>query len=242
MCNRFTIDSNPIELAQTLDAIYEQGVFDFAAEITPRALTPGLTLRPDGRRVLHPMQFALAPLGSKVPFDPKRLLNNARIESFDKWPWQVPFRRFRCVVPLTSFREPCYWGEPAGEEVSFYPTEKSLLGVASIYTVWKDLNGSESRFTMSLLMRPACEYVMEHGHHRQPFFIDDAGWNAWMEPREQKPKELIELLHQHADEPALAYRVDREMAAAWKSRQKGNLVKRDEQLAEIDQMGHRFGI
>jgi putative SOS response-associated peptidase YedK len=90
---------------------------------------------------------------------------------------------------------------------------------------------------MTFLMRPACKYVMEHGHHRQPFFIAEAGFDQWMDPHARDPKESLAILRKYAHEPPLSYTLARHMAASWKSRQKGRLADRDEQLAAIDETG-----
>ena len=107
------------------------------------------------------------------PFDRKWPNNNARIEKYNSWPWKLPFQEHRCVLPLSEFREPCYWGETAGSEVYFKAESGEYLGVAGLYNVWKS-QGTEKFYTMTFLMRPASKYVMEHGHHRQPFFIEEA--------------------------------------------------------------------
>ena len=88
---------------------------------------------------------------------------------------------------------------------------------------------------MTFLIRPACEYVMENGHHRQPFFIADEGFDKWMEPRKRDPKESLNILREYAHKPPLEYRVERQMAASWKSRQKGRLADRNKQLAAIEE-------
>ena len=35
--------------------------------------------------------------------------------------------------------------------------------MAGLYNVWKN-TGAEKYYSMTFLMRPACKYVMEHGH------------------------------------------------------------------------------
>jgi putative SOS response-associated peptidase YedK len=105
-----------------------------------------------------------------------------------------------------------------------------------LYNVWKS-QGAEKFYSMTFLMRPACEYVMENGHHRQPFFIVEEGYDKWMEPRKRDPKESLNILRQYAHEPTLEYRVERHMAASWTGRQKSRLADRDEQLAAIDETG-----
>ncbi len=106
MCNRYNIDGNPREIAKAFSAHLVRE-FEFSPDINPRSLAPGILRKADGERELHPMQFALAPPGSKTPFDPKRAFNDARVESAEKWPWNIPFVRHRCIVPLSEFREPC---------------------------------------------------------------------------------------------------------------------------------------
>jgi putative SOS response-associated peptidase YedK len=110
------------------------------------------------------------------------------------------------------------------------------LGVASLYSIWKGPNG-EDLLTMSFLLRPASEYVMDHGHHRQPYFIEEAGFDAWMAPGTRDAKDSLAVLREHADEPPLEYKVARQMAASWKSRQKARLSERDKQLAAIEETG-----
>ncbi len=73
--------------------------FSWGAEVFPRAIAPGLWMNGDNQRELSPMQFAFCPPGSKTPNDPKRPLNNARIESCSKWPWATAFKKI-----VASFR------------------------------------------------------------------------------------------------------------------------------------------
>ena len=236
MCNRYTIRGTAAELIEHFDATLPTQ-FDLPTDdVVPGHLAPGLLLNRDGDRELVPMQFGLAKLGAPEPFDRKWPNNNARIEKYDKWPWKVPFQQHRCVVPLSEFREPCYWGETAGSEVYFKAVDADYLGVASLYSVWTSPDG-EDLVTMTFLLRPASEYIMEHGHHRQPFFIEEAGFDAWMEPGKRDAKESLAILREYAHEPPLEYKVARQMAASWKSRQKVRLAERDKQLAAIEATG-----
>ena len=64
------------------------------------------------------------------------------------------------MLPLSEFREPCYWGDTAGAEVYFKCTRNRYLGVAGLYNAWKT-TGAEKFYSMTFLMRPACKYVMD---------------------------------------------------------------------------------
>jgi putative SOS response-associated peptidase YedK len=79
--------------------------------------------------------------------------------------------------------------------------------------------------------------MMEHGHHRQPFFIQEAGFDAWMEPGKRAPKDSLAVLQEFVHEPLLEYQLARQMAASWKSRQKARLAERNKQLAGIEETG-----
>ncbi len=240
MCTRYTINGNAAEIAEALGAMV-QGEFEWEEEIFPRAIAPGLMLI-DGLRQLVPMQFALAKPGALQPFDPKFSYNNAKIENYRKWPWADPLKFRRCIVPLSQFREPCYWGAPGGKEVNFFSPADDYLGVASIYNLWRASKADEPLVTMSLLIRPASKFVMDHGHHRQPFFLDREAWDAWMAPGARTLQESAVLLRRNAYEPPLEYEVVRNMAPSWTARQAERVKKRDQQLAEIEQSGLRLGI
>jgi len=231
MCNRF---NTPTSVKAICEALRAQPVFDFElpGEVFPKSVAPAMVLSPDGLREIRPMTFGLVPHGKTPPYP----LNNTRIESRDKWPWKSPFEKHRCIVPMSSFREPCYWGSMAGKEVNFSAADGELLLAAAIFST-ANATGDQSAWSMSLVMRPGLPYVMEHGHHRSPFLLRAEGVDDWMNPESRSSDESLEILREHAAEPNLQVDVARDMAASWTKRQKGNVKKRDEQLAEIDTVG-----
>lgn len=234
MCNRYTIKTNLSSIASELDA---KLAFDFeiAGEVFPLTMAPTLVINRDGQRELRPMTFGLTP-GGKIRDKKMPPFNNARIESRDKWPWKTPFEKYRCIVPMDSFREPCYWGESAGKEVNFRCADGTLLLAAAIFSVTKSDN-DESELSMSLIMRPALPTVMEHGHHRSPFFLSLDGVDAWMARSPRPSKQSLDVLKQFAHDPLLESSVSREMVASWTKRKAANVKKRDEQLADIEASG-----
>lgn len=233
MCNRYLIKAKLEEVAQRYNArlIAE---LDGAGEFLPRAMAPGLFIDDEDERLLGPMQFSFCPPGCPSPSDPKRALNNARIESAGKWPWKDAFRTTRCVLPMTEFREPCYWGETAGSEVYFSRADADLLHAAGIYRVWSSPDGKTRVVTMSLLMRPASDYIMDRGHHRQPLFIDEHGVDQWIRPGRIETDAGVDLLRSIAAEPEFTHTHARDMAASWTKRRAAKLKERDQQLAALD--------
>jgi hypothetical protein len=78
---------------------------------------------------------------------------------------------------------------------------------------------------------------MDRGHHRQPFFIKETGFDSWMKPGARDAKASLAILREFAYEQPFEYRVERQMAPRWKSRQKARLVHRDEQLVAMNETG-----
>ena len=233
MCNRYTIKASPAQLTEDLRAV-PAGELLFDAEVFPKGTAPALLLDQNGQREIHSSRFGLIPHG-KSPATQRYPNNNARIESLSRWPWKGPITRRRCVLPLNRFQEPCYWGETAGKEVTFYSPEEPYLFVAGVYELFSA--PPTPTVTMAFLMRPACEYVMEYGHHRQPFFLAPDQLDVWMRPEQRTIEDCVRILHDSVFEPRLDYEVVREMAPSWKSRQKKRLAERDKQLAEINANG-----
>lgn len=245
MCNRFNLRTNLATLTDWFAAMLSAD-FETSVDVFPNQPTPVLAINREGRRECLPMRFGLIPFG-KSPDQQKRPLTNARVENLDKWPWKSSIKSYRCVVPMTGFREPCYWGETAGTEVDFNVKDDRPMLAAAIYT-WvptEQGNGSSEPiqpksapvFSMSLIMRPALPIVMEHGHHRSPFFLSEDGVDEWMQ-RESRPlSNSLDILREHAIEPNLTTRIAREMAAAWVKRQSGQIAKRDQQVAAVEQTG-----
>lgn len=230
MCNRYEYEGTFYSIAGEYQAT-PIGSLDNTGEVLPRGLAPSLLLTGDDERELHPMQFALCPPGCPTPSDPKRTLNNARVESLGGWPWKTAAETTRCIVPLTSFREPCYWGKTEGTEVYFERPDKELLHVAAIYRKWQ--GDTESLYTMSMILAPALPYVMDHGHHRSPLFIEPDGIDGWLTPQPVTVPEAVAYLREFREYPELTHRHSRNMAESWTSRQSKALKKRDDELSGI---------
>jgi len=238
VCNRYEIDTDGAALALYFQAQMPL-LFEWSGEITNFGDEPAPTvLRNDeGARELHPMQFSLTPPWSKER-RVKFATNNCRVEDIEKKKtFMGSFSKHRCLVPMSRFREPCYWGEPAGKEVWFEPAGKEILGAAAIYSLWRSPDRNEELLTMSLLMRPAGQYVMEHGHHRQPIFLEPEGYDVWMQAGVRESAESKRILREFAIEPEFTWRVTRDMALSWTKRRKAKLKNRDDQIAAIEQTG-----
>lgn len=230
MCNAYEVSASLGEISEHFQAAVS-AAFVWDEFIYPQSMVPGVLPNDDGAREVVPMQFAFSPHWGKTKVDPKRNYNNARIESYQKPLWAKSFRERRCLVPLTAFQEPSYWGSPAGSEILFTPTETELLGVASIYRIWH--GDGQSLVTMAFLMRPAGDDVMCRGHHRMPLFLRSEGYEPWLTGGDRDPEESLAILREFALEPKLRYHTVRQMADSWTSRRCKREAERDKQLANM---------
>jgi putative SOS response-associated peptidase YedK len=230
MCNQYNVKTNLSNLATELDA---QIAFQFECsdEVFPGAVSPVLAVNRDGQSELRPMKFGFGSIRTTGP-----PLNNARVESIEKWTWKKSFQRYRCVVPMDAFREPCYWGPEAGKELTFSDKKGSSLLAAAIFSFAKSGDG-QSVCCMSLVMRPAVPYVMAHGHHRSPFFLRRDALETWMDRQPRSIEQVRGVLRHAAHHPDLGHRVARQMAESWTKRKAAKLDQRDKQIAAVEASG-----
>lgn len=237
MCNRYCLEGTFYDIAGNYKATFI-GDVDIKGDIFPRSLAPGLLCNLDGERELHAMQFGFGNPNKKGP-----PFNNTRIETAHEVKlWKAAFRDRRCVLPLSRFYEYGYWGEEtAGKQVCFKHKDNELLHVAGIYRTWKYRDGQPPLHAMSFLMAPGSEFILNHGHHRMPLFINEDGIDDWIDPEPREPDELKDRLRQHRLCPDLTFEIVGSMKPAWKDRQAQHLKKRDEQIAAIEACGSGAG-
>jgi len=238
MCDRFQCNVAFECLADFYDAT-AIGTHENSGDVLPRQLTSGLIASTDLRRELHPMQFAIAPPNFETPTHPTFSNHFAAIEEPTKWPWLTAIETSRCALPVSSFHVCCYWGDPEGTEAYFHRADLELLHVAGIYRLWQSLE--RKLYTMSFLTRPASDFVMDHGSHRQPIFLNPSGIDAWINPQSITACDAIEVLRQQSHDPQLTYQHVCDMPSGWTKRQKGFIRRRGQQLAAQDRCQHACG-
>lgn len=143
--------------------------------------------------------------------------------------WKTGFNKFPCVVPMTSFLEPAYWGTQAGKVVEFSDPENEVLFVPSILIrprvpPTSILNG------FSLLTHTASDQML-HYHHRLLMFLRPHKAASYLKlGSEISSDERIEFLLENRHVPQFKTSIDREMANGWRSRvEKHEAALRSEQ-------------
>src|SRR5690349_3673575 len=130
MCSQFLILASLRELERHFRIKIPGDQPTWKVHIAPHTQAPVITR--DGLQV---MQYGLIPSWSKDA-RLKFSTHNARLETVEsKSVWKTPFINNHCLVPITSFIEPIYRGEYAGNMVLF--NSETPMVAAGIFDHWK---------------------------------------------------------------------------------------------------------
>jgi putative SOS response-associated peptidase YedK len=213
MCAQFLLKAQAKDLAETFGI-----TLDCPDELLNQQVLPhksSLTVTAKGFRV---MNFSLTPSWSKEKRT-KFATHNARLETLATKPtWRVPFETKRCVVPLTTFVEPAYENEFAGNMVGFHTPKNDVLYAAGIYDEWVDHSTGEVFESYAIITTEPYEIVQKIGHQRSPLFLREDKLKEWMDPTPKKSSLLLQFLKLASAIPELQAEKQRPMKAGWEKR------------------------
>lgn len=215
MCSNYYVYSRSamlhalgIETQESLDLI--------EGNILPYKQAP-VVVQEQSKMKLTPMSFSLVPSWSKEP-KVKFATHNARIETvLEKPTWREPFLNRHCIVPLTSFFEPIYEGEFAGNIVDFHRPDKELLFAAGIWDEWKNAANGESLQSFSILTTEPTEFVNRIGHDRCPIFLKSENIKSWLNAK-LTGQDQVHFLLDNFEKPELSVSAHRAMKPGWEKR------------------------
>jgi putative SOS response-associated peptidase YedK len=136
------------------------------------------------------LQWGLIPSWAKDPAIGARMIN-ARSETVAEKPsFRTPFRRRRCIVPMTGFYE---WKRSGSKKQPFYfrSSGPGVLAVAGLWEHW-DSAGGEFVETVAMLTTSANE-LMSPIHHRMPVLLDADGCKRWLDCKTEREPVLSDL-------------------------------------------------
>lgn len=188
MCGRFNVTADPLaKLLAALLGVTYPGSDRF--NIAPTQSVPVLREGLDGSPELVSMRWWLTPFWAKE-LSTKYSMFNAKSETAAKSPaFREPYRKRRCVVPVSGFYE---WakgkleGEPVKLPYLIRPQaagDQAALLLAGLWDRWHDprsdadANPLESFTILTTAANPSLAFV----HHRQPVMlsVDDA--RRWLD-------------------------------------------------------------
>lgn len=180
MCGRFNVEADPLSrLLLELVALRHPGPDNHNAAPTERV--PVLRLNDAGEPELVPMRWWLTPYWAAEPSS-RYAMFNAKAETVDRSrAFAEPFRKRRCVVPVSGFYE---WARgEGGGKLPYYihPQEQPGLLLAGIWDRWRDRGTGDVLESFAILTTAAAR-GLEFVHVRQPVMLSLRAARHWLEP------------------------------------------------------------
>ena len=134
-----------------------------------------------------------------APFFTKDLNNikglstiNARSETITKAPtWREPFKKRRCLVPVSAFYEWPKEGKPPKQPYAFELSSGGTFALAGLWDAWKDSGGHWLQ-SFAIVTTEANE-LMSRIHPRMPAILHSRDYDRWLD-REETERLPIDLL------------------------------------------------
>jgi putative SOS response-associated peptidase YedK len=193
MCGRFNVSSDPLsQLLMELVGLSHPGPDNYNAAPTETIVV--LRLGDDGTPELIPMRWWLTPYWSDGP-STRYSMFNAKSETAGRSPaFREPYRKRRCVVPVSGFYEWARQATPDGpRKLPYYirPHDASGLLLGGLWDRWRSREGDEVIESFTVLTVPAAP-GLTFVHDRQPLMLSLADARRWMDPAAEDFEDVID--------------------------------------------------
>ncbi len=190
MCGRFNVTSDPLaELLMSMLGQSLSGPDNY--NVAPTMDVEVIRSCPSNKDLeLISMRWWLTPYWSKQ-VSTKYSMFNAKSETIEKSSaYREPFKKRRCVVPISGFYE---WVRDGSQKLPYYirPAADHGLLLAGIWDSWRcdDAEPLLSFSVVTTAAHPSLEFV----HKRQPVMLDRTAADSWMNA-ESSPETLKQLM------------------------------------------------
>ena len=149
--------------------------------------------RESGERELVLARWGLVPFFTKNLKDVKGLTTiNARSETITTAPtWREPFKKRRCLVPVSAFFEWPKEGKPPKQPYAFELANGHTFAFAGLWDAWKDSAGHWLQ-SFAIVTTEANE-MMSQIHPRMPVILHARDYDRWLD-REETERLPLDLL------------------------------------------------
>jgi len=246
MCAQYRIEANREYLERVYGIKLPKDFEPYDRRILPYSEAP-VILQKKGIVLLEEMVFSLIPPWSDKP---KAFFatHNARLDGlkdvkkkvkgkevveekyqtiYESGLWKGPFTKQRCVVPISGFREPLYWGDLAGHWGLFRSKDHELLSAAAIYSEWTDKKTGEVVPSFAIITDDPYDDVEKNGHHRSPLFLKPDAVEEWISEEKIEGPDAFKFLRKNRLKTKFEIEPQEEMAASWKKRVKEKEEERE---------------
>ncbi|MBO1320863.1 SOS response-associated peptidase [Acanthopleuribacter pedis] len=159
---------------------------------------------PAGRRGV-PMRWGLIPHWARdIKIGAK--LANARSETLHEKPsFRTAFNRRRCLIPADGFYE---WVAVKGRKQPYFIRRRdgNPLAFAGLWEVW--VAADQSELVSCTIVTTAANREMTPVHHRMPVILEPGQFDRWLDPDNQNPRSLCDLMRPMRDGGLVLQAVD----------------------------------
>ncbi len=180
MCGRFNVTADPLsQLLMDLVGLPHPGPDNHNAAPTQDITV--LRMNADGAPELVSMRWWLTPYWAKE-MSAKYAMFNAKSETAHRSPaFREPYRKRRCVVPVSGFYE---WAKQAqGPKLPYLlaPRDGKGLLLAGLWDRWRNPDSDAVIESFTILTTKA-HAALEFVHDRQPVMLSLTDARAWLDP------------------------------------------------------------
>jgi putative SOS response-associated peptidase YedK len=201
LCGRFT-------LTEGIHELQSQFNFSFAEDMEPRYnIAPSQDILAvaagKGGRAGAKLRWGLIPFWAKDPKIGYKMIN-ARSEGIESKPsFRHAFRQRRCLILADGFYE---WKKTKGgkQPYRFVLKEDKPFAFAGLWETWK---GPAASIASCTIITTEPNSVTEKVHDRMPVILKSSDYDMWLNPNENDPGKLKELLVPYPAEEMEAYPV-----------------------------------
>jgi putative SOS response-associated peptidase YedK len=204
MCGRFTLATPADDLQQAFPGFAFPDEMPLRYNIAP-SLEVALVPNNGENRVQH-FRWGLVPPWAKDPKIGNRMIN-ARSETLAEKPsFRTAFRKRRCLILADGFYE---WrkhpGVSAKTPVYIRLQSGKSFAFAGLWESWKQPDDPPLLSCTIITTEPNA--LVEKIHSRMPVILPPGAYDQWLDPAEQQPDRLADLLKPYPDSEMTAYPV-----------------------------------
>lgn len=178
MCGRFNVTTDP--LAQFLmDWVGMPHPGPDNLNLAPTESVHVLRVNNKGEPQLVPMRWWLTPFWAKE-LSTKYSMFNAKSETAAKSPaFKEPYRKRRCVVPISGFYE---WCRENNQKAPYYISAEghNAMLLAGLWDKWRSPESGDELYSFTILTTDAHD-LMRFMHHRQPVMLSLDEAKLWLD-------------------------------------------------------------
>ena len=126
---------------------------------------------------------------------------NARSETITTAPsWREPFKKRRCLIPVSAFYEWPKIGKPPKQPYAFELANGQTFAFAGLWDAWKD--GAGHWLQSFAIVTTEANEMMSRIHPRMPVILHARDYDRWLDREETKrlPLDLLRPYVAHACE------------------------------------------